>query len=80
MKKIIHRYPDRVVKTVSTINLIWYEFLANKNKKEVPENLYSKKIIYSLGAICVLPASIVIWVGSFRDFALPCYKTTSEQA
>jgi hypothetical protein len=28
----------------------------------------------SLGAICVLPASMVMWVGRFKDFALPCIR------
>jgi hypothetical protein len=30
----------------------------------------NKSSKYLLGAICVLPASIVIWVGNFRDLAL----------
>jgi hypothetical protein len=30
--------------------------------------------VLEFGAICVLPASIVMCVGIFKDFALPCTK------
>lgn len=43
----------------------------NENKKE---NVTIQNSKNSLGAICVLPASMVMWVGIFKDFALPCIK------
>jgi hypothetical protein len=43
------------------------------NLQEIPINYQNREFFcYSLGAICVLPASIVMWVGNFSDFARSC--------
>ena len=44
----------------------------NCMNKQTKINLQERIVCNSLGAICVLPASIVMWVGNFSDFARSC--------